>query len=39
MPIILPREVEEVWLDQGIVDGGHLKSLLMPYTSELMVAY
>ena len=39
MPVILPREVEKEWLDQGIVDGGYLKSLLIPYPSELMVAY
>lgn len=39
MPVILPREVERVWLDQSIVDTGYLKSLLIPYPSELMLAY
>jgi putative SOS response-associated peptidase YedK len=39
MPVILPREVEQVWLDQGIIDSHFLKSLLMPYPAELMIAY
>lgn len=39
MPVILSRNAEEVWLDQSIVDSGFLKSLLVPYPAELMVAY
>jgi len=39
MPVILPRDVEQVWLDQGIMDSHFLKSLLMPYPAELMIAY
>jgi len=39
MPVILPREVEQGWLDQSIVDSHFLKSLLVPYTADLMIAY
>jgi putative SOS response-associated peptidase YedK len=39
MPVILPREVEQVWLDQGITDSYFLKSLLRPYPADLMIAY
>ena len=39
MPVILPRDVEPVWLDQGVVDSHFLKSLLGPYPVELMMAY
>jgi putative SOS response-associated peptidase YedK len=39
MPVILPREVEQLWLDQGITDSHFLKSLLKPYPADLMIAY
>lgn len=39
MPVILSRESERVWLDQSIVDAGYLKSLLVPYPAEAMIAY
>ncbi len=39
MPVILPREVENVWLDQSIVESGILKSLLVPYPADQMMAY
>ena len=39
MPAILPRNVEPVWLDQGITDSTFLKSLLMPYPADQMMAY
>jgi len=39
MPVILPREVEQVWLDQGINDSTFLKSLLTPYPADRMMAY
>lgn len=39
MPVILSRDSERVWLDQGIVDAGYLKSLLIPYPAEAMIAY
>jgi len=39
MPVILSRDSERVWLDQDIVDSNFLKSLLLPYPAELMLAY
>ncbi|HBP63828.1 MAG TPA: hypothetical protein DD730_06060 [Desulfosporosinus sp.] len=39
MPVILPRDVEQVWLDQSITDSTFLKSLLMPYPADQMMAY
>lgn len=39
MPVILSRDSERVWLDQSIVDAGYLKSLLVPYPAEAMIAY
>jgi len=39
MPVILPKEVEQVWLDQDITDSFFLKSLLMPFPANLMIAY
>lgn len=39
MPVILSRDSERLWLDQSIVDSGFLKSLLVPYPAEQMMAY
>ena len=39
MPVILPKDVEQVWLDQGIIGSTFLKSLLTPYPAELMITY
>lgn len=39
MPVIMPRELEQIWLDQGITDQEMLKDLLKPYPAELMKAY
>ncbi len=39
MPVILPEDVEPLWLDNGIQDGAALVSLLAPYPSEAMTAY
>ncbi|MHB8126530.1 MAG: SOS response-associated peptidase [Desulfitobacteriaceae bacterium] len=39
MPVILSRELEQIWLDRSIMDSSYLKSLLVPYPSELMAAY
>ncbi|MDR3540922.1 MAG: SOS response-associated peptidase [Desulfosporosinus sp.] len=39
MPVILSRDSELVWLDQSIVDSHILKSLLVPYPADLMIAY
>ena len=36
MPVILPVDIEAVWLDPGITDSRLLKDLLGPYPSELM---
>jgi len=39
MPVILPRDVESVWLDQSITECTFLKSLLTPYPADQMIAY
>ncbi|HEY8910220.1 MAG TPA: SOS response-associated peptidase [Desulfosporosinus sp.] len=39
MPVILLKEVEQVWLDQSITDSHFLKSLLIPYPAAQMTAY
>jgi putative SOS response-associated peptidase YedK len=39
MPVILAPEVEAVWLDPGLSDPEHLRSLLVPYPAEAMEAY
>lgn len=39
MPVILSRDAEQIWLDQSVVESGFLKSLLVPYSAELMMAY
>ena len=36
MPVILPREREEVWLDSGVDDAGLLLQLLEPYAPAEM---
>ena len=39
MPVILPRELEELWLDRSVDDSGELGSVLTPYADERMEAY
>ena len=39
MPVILPKAVEDRWLDPGEHDRGRLQALLQPYPSEEMDAY
>ena len=39
MPVILPRELEEFWLDRSIDDPGSLGSVLTSYSAEAMDAY
>ncbi len=39
MPVILPEDVEPLWLDGGMQDAAALVSLLVPYPSEAMTAY
>ncbi len=38
MPVILPRDLIDVWLDPEINDAEALNGLLVPYPSELMKA-
>lgn len=37
--VLSTRHSERAWLDQSIVDSGFLKSLLVPYPADLMIAY
>lgn len=39
MPVILPEDAEDHWLDPGEHDRGRLQALLKPYPSEEMDAY
>jgi putative SOS response-associated peptidase YedK len=39
MPVILPREAEETWLDTGIEDTKVLTDLLIPYPAEDLESY
>lgn len=39
MPVILPEDVEPLWLDSGMQDATALVSLLAPYPSEAMTTY
>ena len=39
MPVILPREAEEAWLDPDSEDVGALSELLLPYPSDQMNAH
>ena len=39
MPVILPEEAEDIWLDGSVDDTDQLKSLLVPYSAEGMEAY
>ena len=39
MPVILPREKEELWLDTGLDDPATLTSVLIPHPGEDMDAY
>ena len=36
MPVILPREVEAIWLDPRLEDDSSLQSLLVPYPAKEM---
>ena len=37
MPVILPREVEELWLDKNFKDLKTLKSILKPYKGKVII--
>ena len=39
MPVILPRNVEEFWLDESVDDPATLTSVLTPYPADAMEAY
>ena len=39
MPVILPRELESLWLDHDIQDYAALAGILTPYTTAEMAAY
>ncbi|MBN1246974.1 MAG: SOS response-associated peptidase, partial [Anaerolineae bacterium] len=39
MPVILPRQAYDRWLDPGEVDAGALDDLLAPYPAQEMTAY
>ena len=39
MPVILPRESEEMWLEPGVEDPATLTGILTPYPDEGMDAY
>ena len=39
MPVILPREMEGLWLDRSIQDPGALRGVLTPYPDDAMEAY
>jgi putative SOS response-associated peptidase YedK len=38
-PVILPRDVEDFWLDSSIEDHRRFLDLLLPYPAEEMEAY
>jgi putative SOS response-associated peptidase YedK len=38
MPVILPQEAEEIWLDPRMEDTDYLQSILVPYPAEKMQA-
>ena len=39
MPVILPRETYDTWLDPSLQDPRHLLPLLKPYPAEAMLAH
>ena len=39
MPVILPRELEHLWLDASVDDPGALRGVLAPYPSSKMEVY
>ena len=39
MPVILPREIEDFWLDDSVDDPAALTSILIPYPADAMEAY
>ena len=39
MPVILPRDLEDLWLDHGVEDPGLLSGILAPYAGGGLEAY
>ena len=39
MPVVLPREMEDFWLDESIDDPGTLRSVLTPHAGDDMEAH
>ena len=39
MPVILPREMEDFWLDRSVDDPGALRSVLTPHPHDAMELY
>lgn len=39
MAVVLPREMEELWLDTGTEDTADLTHMFAPYPNEAMDAY
>ena len=39
MPVILPRDIEDFWLDESVDDPAALTSVLTPYPDDAMEAY
>jgi putative SOS response-associated peptidase YedK len=39
MPVILPKDTYDLWLNPNMTETDYLKSLLVPYPEEEMVAY
>jgi putative SOS response-associated peptidase YedK len=39
MPVILPKEDEDAWLNPDMVEPEHIQEFLKPYPSELMESY
>ena len=39
MPVILPRDLEDLWLDNSVDDPDALTSVLTPYDDDAMEAY
>lgn len=39
MPVILPRDLESIWLDENVTSSREAKGLLTPFPAEMMAAY
>ncbi len=39
MPVMLTRDAEDIWMDQGLEDLAELSELLVPYPPDEMAAY